>query len=137
MKLFFILVEVALAIGAFLMPICCLLLTRTAFGVLNNQNHYSAGAVVEWVIAFIFTFYVWSFAIDFIPALETRQGRYHGESQIGMAEREADADGTTAAPPFSMPHDGRYYANGTTHGANGYTSGVNGYKPPPQPSRNF
>jgi len=37
---------------------------------------------VEWVIAFIFTFYLWSFAIDFIPADVTKPYR----SQVTQAE---------------------------------------------------
>jgi len=57
-KLFFILIEVALAI---------------AFGVLSHIKHYNAAAVLEWAIAFVFTFYVVSFFIDLLPAVRTKR----------------------------------------------------------------
>ncbi|TAQ84498.1 hypothetical protein B7494_g7179 [Chlorociboria aeruginascens] len=69
-KFIFIVVEAGLAI---------------AFGVLNDRSMWNAGAIVEWTIAFIFTFYVWSFAIDFIPAV--RHGQFVSEETVlDMAE---------------------------------------------------
>ena len=59
-KLMFIIVELALAI---------------AYGVLNDRKHYNTAAVLEWTIALVFTFYVWSFAVDFIPAVRTTHYR--------------------------------------------------------------
>ncbi|KAK0112882.1 hypothetical protein ONS95_014603 [Cadophora gregata] len=53
-KLVFIFVELGLAI---------------AFGVLNHQKKYNPAAVCEWFLSFIYTFNVWSYAIDFIPAV--------------------------------------------------------------------
>lgn len=35
----------------------------------NNQN---VAAVFEWIIAFIFTFYILSFVIDLLPAVRTK-----------------------------------------------------------------
>jgi len=56
-KLAFILIEVVLAI---------------AFGATNFKHSYNAAAVLEWAIAFIFTFYVFSFFIDLIPAVHSK-----------------------------------------------------------------
>lgn len=56
-KLFFILTEIALAIG---------------FGVCQNMGRYNPAAVLEWVISFVFFFYVLSFFIDFMPAVRSR-----------------------------------------------------------------
>lgn len=57
-KLFFIAVEVILTV---------------AFGVCNLKGRYNAAAVLEWAIAFIFTFYVLSFAVDLWPAVSNRR----------------------------------------------------------------
>lgn len=68
-KLAFIFVELGLAI---------------AFGVLSDKDHYNGAAVCEWVVALIYAFYVWSFAIDFLPAVRT--GHYASkETQLEMA----------------------------------------------------
>ncbi|KAL2069141.1 hypothetical protein VTL71DRAFT_15479 [Oculimacula yallundae] len=69
-KLTFIFVELGLAI---------------AFGVLGHQKKYNQAAVVEWVISLIYTFYVWSYAVDFIPAIRTRHYASK-ETAIDMAE---------------------------------------------------
>lgn len=56
----FIIIEIALCI---------------TFGVLGKQKRYNPAAVIEWTISLIFTFYVWSFAIDFIPAVRVEHYR--------------------------------------------------------------
>lgn len=73
-KLVFIIIEVILAI---------------AFGSCNFKKAYNAAAVLEWAIAFIFTFYVFSFFIDLIPAVHTKHGKgaMGGETEM---EREAN-----------------------------------------------
>lgn len=73
-KLVFIIIEVILAI---------------AFGSCNFKKAYNAAAVLEWAIAFIFTFYVFSFFIDLIPAVRTKHGKgaMGGETEM---EREAN-----------------------------------------------
>ncbi|RPA83299.1 hypothetical protein BJ508DRAFT_413498 [Ascobolus immersus RN42] len=43
-----------------------------AFGVCLYKKKQNVGAVIEWVIAFIFTFYVLSFFIDLRPSVGTR-----------------------------------------------------------------
>lgn len=87
-KLAFVITEVGLSAG---------------FGVALRRNQNS-GAVLEWVIAFIFTLYIFSFLIDLYPAVYTgRRGvgarRRHGASDAfrtnGMPE-------TTHQPSSSM-----------------------------------
>jgi hypothetical protein len=56
--------------------------------VLGHNDHYNAAAICEWVVALIYAFYVWSFALDFIPAVKTK----HFESQ----ETELEAATATA-----------------------------------------
>ncbi|KAF9881311.1 frag1 dram sfk1 family protein [Colletotrichum karsti] len=56
-KLVFILVELVLAI---------------AFVTCNFRKMYNAAAILEWVVAFVFSFYVWSFMVDLYPAVRTR-----------------------------------------------------------------
>jgi hypothetical protein len=93
----FIIVEIALCI---------------AFGVLGDRKRYNPAAVVEWTIALIFTFYVWSFAIDFIPAVRTAHyRRKESDAEMGMVtndvvghqawegtEQNAYLDGSGRAP---------------------------------------
>jgi hypothetical protein len=93
----FIIVEIALCI---------------AFGVLSDRKRYNPAAVVEWTIALIFTFYVWSFAIDFIPAVRTaHHRRKEADAEMGMVtndvvghqawegtEQNAYLDGSGRAP---------------------------------------
>jgi len=56
-KLMFILVEVALAI---------------AFVSTSYTSHRNVAAVFEWIVAFVFTFYVISFIIDLMPSVRTK-----------------------------------------------------------------
>lgn len=67
-KLAFIIIEVALAI---------------AFGVLQQYKMWNTAAIFEWVIALIFTFYVLSFVIDFLPSART--------DHLTKKDREAQA----------------------------------------------
>lgn len=91
-KLAFILIEVALAIG---------------FGSCNFKKAYNAAAVLEWAIAFIFTFYVLSFFVDLIPAVGTKHGAKGGKTEM---EREAN-DGMEGV-------DNRGYGGETGYGRN-------------------
>ncbi|KAL9099580.1 MAG: hypothetical protein Q9187_009477, partial [Circinaria calcarea] len=89
-KLAFIIVEVALAI---------------AFGVCSFRGNPNAAAVLEWVIALIFTFWVLSFFIDLLPAMRTK---YNGKS--------------AGAPQLEMGSGGRkgHVSHGRASGANDY-----------------
>lgn len=63
-KLVFVIVEIVLAI---------------AFASCSFTKHYNPAAVLEWTIAFIFSFYVFSFWIDLYPAIRTKgSGGYRG-----------------------------------------------------------
>jgi hypothetical protein len=119
-KLTFIIVELALAI---------------AFGVLGDRDKHNSAAVVEWVIALIYTFYVWSFAIDFIPAVTTKGGFESRETELEMATA-MEEESRNRGYPGGMAQEQHAYSNG-----NGYADGVNEqneYKPEPvAPSRNF
>ena len=72
-KLFFIIVEIALAI---------------AFGVTKKKS-YNTAAILEWAVAFIFTFYVFSFFIDLIPAVK---GKGYASRQTAMQEEANDME---------------------------------------------
>lgn len=77
-KLFFILIEVCLAI---------------AFATCNFRDAYNAAAILEWAIAFIFTFYVFSFFIDLLPAVHTKHssrkfGSGGGETEMQMEQND-------------------------------------------------
>ena len=119
-KLVFILVEVALAI---------------AFGITQKLTRYNISAVLEWVISLVFTFYVLSFFVDFIPAVRTK----HHQSRTTIEEK-ASADANTQHPMTDNRYADRYnhggdlYANNSTAGqqydqppySNGYANGHTG-----------
>lgn len=83
-KLVFILVEVVLAI---------------VFISTNFKGRPNIAAVFEWVIAFVFTFYVLSFLLDLLPAVRTKhhvpQGFKEGPMgvQMGASNGVPDANG--------------------------------------------
>ncbi|CAJ2507853.1 Uu.00g090390.m01.CDS01 [Anthostomella pinea] len=90
-KLTFIIVELGLAIG---------------FAVCNFRKDYNHAAILEWVVAFVFTFYVFSFIIDLYPAVKTRNGdRYSlrpmNTNDMGEALREEHPS------VFGQPRDTR------------------------------
>ncbi|KAI1391183.1 Frag1/DRAM/Sfk1 family-domain-containing protein [Hypoxylon trugodes] len=60
-KLIFVIVELLLAIG---------------FAATNFKQLYNAAAILEWIIAFVFSFYIFSFVIDLYPAVATRGNVY-------------------------------------------------------------
>lgn len=100
-KLSFVLIEVVLAI---------------AFVSLTFTHHTTGGAIVEWIIAFIFAFYVFSFCIDLYPATRTHgHHRVHGAHANGIAEKQTHGSAATAdtEPGVAAP-DAAYTANGYT-----------------------
>ena len=97
-KLLFILVEIALAVP---------------FGVFETTDkHINVGAVLEWVIALIFTGYIFSFMVDLIPAVRNHHMQSH------YTERKSVVDGSGSD---MEAHPGDY--------SNGY--GHSGYRTPP------
>ena len=122
----FILLEIALAI---------------AFGVLTRIGKKNIGAVVEWIIALTFTFWIISFALDLWPARNSvgppkgGRGGHDFEGGLnggGSSVEPLDAYGggtvgtgtgrTTPTPNMAMIGSG--YGSGSvgTTGANGYRS---------------
>ncbi|KAI1131982.1 Frag1/DRAM/Sfk1 family-domain-containing protein [Nemania abortiva] len=89
-KLTFVLVELGLAIG---------------FGVTRTRDDVNTAAILEWVIALIFTFYVFSFMIDLWPAVATRDGGRYSLRPMTTREMEeairrgSYADSTAARMP--------------------------------------
>ncbi|KAF8476152.1 Frag1/DRAM/Sfk1 family-domain-containing protein [Kalaharituber pfeilii] len=66
-----------------------------AFIVCLLQKRHTAGAILEWVIAFIFTFYVLTFVFDLRPKAHTRN-RLEREVEEGMRRRALKETDTQA-----------------------------------------
>ncbi|KAI0471998.1 hypothetical protein GGR56DRAFT_101695 [Xylariaceae sp. FL0804] len=94
-KLTFVLVELALAI---------------AFAAANFKGAYDVAAVLEWTIAFIFSFYILSFVIDLLPAVHTRHGRSH--SLRPMNTMQVEEQNRLAADPRATHDSDRTLTNG-------------------------
>jgi len=101
-KLFFILVELALVI---------------AFGVLSHYKMYNEASPFEWIISLVFIFYVWSFIIDFLPATRTRH-RDHRFPPVRKGVDEKAADTEAGGNMFGGP----VYSSGGHAPANGYNN---------------
>jgi len=102
MKLFFILVEVVLAI---------------AFISTNFKKAYNAAAVLEWAVAFIFTFYLLSFVVDLFPAVHTR-GQVITPTEMQMEANDTTGNANAAYLPGRDTLDSqRTLTGGYGHGA--------------------
>ncbi|KAI9831274.1 MAG: hypothetical protein M1826_003713 [Phylliscum demangeonii] len=120
-KLVFIIVEGLLAI---------------AFAICLYKHYSTAGAILEWTISFIFTFYVLSFLIDLLPAARHRSHHGHGrprDTEMATAGTGLEADHATHADTgagLGMGVDGSSTSNASTlrHENN------NGYPLPPTTS---
>jgi hypothetical protein len=126
-KLAFIIIEICLCI---------------VFGVAQKTHRSNLAAIFEWIIAFVYTFYVLSFFIDFLPAIRTKHHQSH-QTEMQMAEEggprmmgdsEAESQQYFRGQPAAVPHvdeHSRYtngHSNGYTNGHNGYANGhTNGY----------
>jgi len=89
-KLFFILIEVAFAI---------------VFVVTNFKGNTNVAAIFEWIVAFVFTFYILSFFVDLIPAV---RGKHYASKQTAM-EMEAN---DPASRQHEAAEDGHNGVNG-------------------------
>lgn len=112
--------------------------------MLGRLEHYDAAAVIEWVIALVFTFYVFSFAVDFLPALRGKDQQRGNGTEVGAAEQEAGVGMTETSQPggrYYGHESGAGYGNAAVNGYGpaGYTNGSHSHKPPEplEPSRNF
>ncbi|KAH7033300.1 Frag1/DRAM/Sfk1 family-domain-containing protein [Microdochium trichocladiopsis] len=73
------------------------------FGVMNFRGSYNLAAIFEWIVAFVFTFYVLSFVIDLWPAVHsTRDRRY---SLRPMRTLEMDEEYHRTHAPNGLPRD--------------------------------
>lgn len=64
----------------------------------NNKAKKNPGAILEWVIAFVFTGYVLSFVIDLLPSVRTRRHVPQGEKRREMAEDQSQAGASLEEP---------------------------------------
>ncbi|RDW57429.1 Frag1/DRAM/Sfk1 family protein [Aspergillus mulundensis] len=99
-KAFFVVVEVALAIG---------------FGVCgwHRPHHRNTAAILEWVIALVFTFYVLSFVVDLLPSVRTRNHVPQGEKRMDSAT-DSDQPEMVYEEPLTQDSAGPN-ANGNTN----------------------
>ncbi|KAI2643664.1 hypothetical protein GGS21DRAFT_497565 [Xylaria nigripes] len=101
-KLTFVIVELALAIG---------------FLTLNNGSSRNQAAYLEWILALIFSFYVFSFAIDLWPAVPTKDGRRYDLRPMTRLEMEeavqrgSFADAAAARRPVNILDSERTLTN--------------------------
>lgn len=87
-KLAFIIVEALLAI----------VFAATTFG-----KHPNVAAIVEWLVALIFTFYVLSFLLDLLPSVRSKRHVPQGWAQ---AELEKARNGTQPGEPITTDSAG-------------------------------
>ncbi|MCJ1366973.1 hypothetical protein MMC16_006104 [Acarospora aff. strigata] len=108
-----------------------------AFVVCSYRKNKNVAAVLEWVVALIFTFYVFAYFIDLLPAVRTKHHRGSGpqlelESNSGGAHLTNGHDRTATNGEYGYANGNhtngtqvygiqdstvasRYYGNGTTH----------------------
>lgn len=70
-----------------------------AFGVCSRVKRRNAAAILEWIIAFIFSAYVFSFIVDLWPAMHTkpaRRSRLHRHS-LGMGGAHGVCDSSSGS----------------------------------------
>jgi hypothetical protein len=85
-KLAFVLTELALAV---------------TFLATTTTHHRTVAAYFEWIISFIFTAYVWSFAIDLWPAIKTKSYSKRFSKANSPREMEENSDESLpTAPPL-------------------------------------
>ncbi|KIW01673.1 uncharacterized protein PV09_06856 [Verruconis gallopava] len=89
-KLAFILIEVGLAIG---------------FGVAttNNNNHRNTAGIFEWVVALVYSFYVMSYFLDFLPAF-SKNGQTMTTEEMAMQDSAAPYAGRERYDGGALPY---------------------------------
>ncbi|KAF6227278.1 hypothetical protein HO133_008721 [Letharia lupina] len=104
LKLIFIIVEVVFAI---------------IFAATTFDGEQNVAAIFEWIIAFVFTFYVLTFFVDLLPAARSTQE--HSNAEL-LRRKEAENGG-------AMMEDSGYTNGTTTNGVNGnaYAVGAAGH----------
>jgi hypothetical protein len=87
-------------------------LLAIAFVACTFTRNYNAGAVLEWVIAFIFSAYVFSFYVDLYPAAATKHDLYplhhekHHQKEVGGGGG-GGGGGMTTAPTMRLTRGDR------------------------------
>lgn len=76
----------------------------TAFGVLQNQEHYNTAAVLEWVIALIYILFVASFTLDFLPAVHTKHDRFPTREEMHAAMEQGNGPSYSGGPTYPDDH---------------------------------
>ena len=113
-KLAFIIVEIALAI---------------VFGVTQKAGNRNVSAIVEWVIALIFTFWVLSFLVDLIPAVRSTNDSKHGAG----VEMGGPSGMSIVGDEEASGYRGTPQTNGSAYGLDG----VDKHQRPLSAARNF
>ena len=95
LKLFFIFAEILLVI------IC---------GVAMYEGEWRVSVVAEWIIGLLFTFYMWSCAIDFLTTTDLHENnikdgelRKHWDEEVGLATPEKALSRTIHKPYVLLP----------------------------------
>lgn len=80
----------------------------------SNKAKKDPGAILEWVIAFVFTGYVLSFVVDLLPSVRTRRHLPQGEKRQTMAMNENLSTETPASleEPLTTDSAGPNYYRG-------------------------
>lgn len=88
------------------------------------MHHYNTAAVLEWVVSLVFTFYVFSFFMDFIPAVRTKHHQSR-ETMAEMAETEADNHRTRPSSYYgtTQPSTDSRYGLTSDQQPDGYVGG--------------
>jgi hypothetical protein len=83
--------------------------------VCTARGNYDAGAVLEWTIAFIFSFYVFSFVVDLYPASYNR-------SSGGFKTTSPSALPSHYTPPASATKQEEEARTGSAGAERGFTT---------------
>ncbi|KAF4585466.1 hypothetical protein GQ602_004771 [Ophiocordyceps camponoti-floridani] len=74
------------------------------FGSLSAAHEQDAAAVFEWIVAFIFTFYILSFIIDLWPAVHTKDPANRFEKPLSIHSSDSPSvSGPPRFPPTAPP----------------------------------
>jgi hypothetical protein len=73
-----------------------------AFGTCTFKGAYNIAAVLEWIIAFVFTFYVGSYFIDLVPVLWFAKPKGDKEGSIEPEMQMEQNDGQN--DPLAQNH---------------------------------
>lgn len=110
-KLAFVVVELVLAI---------------AFGSLLFKGDKNVGAVLEWCLAFFFTFYILTFLIDLLPAVHTKGDHHPDESMRRAIDENGGQDQFGQSAASSNEYDGGRLGTGPVAHENFGNGSANG-----------